>query len=124
MFLRKVSLFGTHWNLVRAWRMALAVGVDGTCATAPVQPAYAQAGRNLPDFADLVDQVGPAVVGIRTLERARPGGVPGNMDEEMQEFFRRFFGQPMPGTPTQPPRRNQPQQPQDEERERPRGLGS
>ena len=40
----------------------------------------------------------------------------------MQEFFRRFFGQPMPGVPNQPRRRNQPQQPQEEER--PRGLGS
>ncbi|HSV59974.1 MAG TPA: Do family serine endopeptidase, partial [Variovorax sp.] len=43
------------------------------------------------------------------------------MDEEMQEFFRRFFGQPMPGTP-RGPRPNRPQQPQEEER--PRGVGS
>ncbi|HUR87814.1 MAG TPA: DegQ family serine endoprotease [Ramlibacter sp.] len=106
--------------------MALALAFAGAFALAPVQPAFAQAGRNLPDFADLAEQVGPAVVGIRTLERSRPTGLPGNMDEEMQEFFRRFFGQPMPGAPNppnQPRRRNQPQQP-DEEREQPRGLGS
>ena len=110
---------------LRAWSMALALAIAGGAATlAPVQPAHAQAGRNLPDFADLAEQVGPAVVGIRTLERARSRtGVPGNMDEEMQEFFRRFFGQPMPGVPNQPRRPNPRQQP-DEDREQPRGLGS
>jgi serine protease Do len=108
---------------LRAWSMALALAFAGTLTFAPVQPAHAQAGRNLPDFADLAEQVGPAVVGIRTLEKARPTGLPGNMDDEMQEFFRRFFGQPMPGQPNTPRRRNTPpQQPQDEER--PRGLGS
>jgi serine protease Do len=102
--------------------MALAFALAGNLALVPAQPAFAQAGRNLPDFSDLVDQVGPAVVGIRTLERTRPG-IPGNMDEEMQEFFRRFFGQPMPGTPNQPRRPNRPQ-PQPQEEEQPRGLGS
>ena len=43
------------------------------------------------------------------------------MDEEMQEFFRRFFGQPLPGNPRPGPRPNRPQ-PQEEER--PRGVGS
>ena len=40
----------------------------------------------------------------------------------MQDFFRRFFGQPMPGAPRQGPRPNRPQGPQEEER--PRGVGS
>ncbi|HEY8051105.1 MAG TPA: DegQ family serine endoprotease [Ramlibacter sp.] len=102
--------------------MVLALAFAGSFALAPVQPAFAQAGRNLPDFADLAEQVGPAVVGIRTLEHARPSDT-ANMDEDMQEFFRRFFGQPMPNIPNAPRRRSQPQpQPQDEER--PRGLGS
>jgi serine protease Do len=49
----------------------------------------------LPDFTDLIDKVGPAVVNIRTTERIKMGqGMPG--DEEMQEFLRRFFGQPVP----------------------------
>ena len=92
----------------------------------PVTSAVAQT-RSLPDFTDLVDQVGPAVVNIRTVERVaqRDGSaVPGNgeMDEEMQEFFRRFFGQPAPGVPRQGPRPNRPQQPQEESR--PRGVGS
>jgi len=57
-------------------------------AAAPVTPT---AVTGLPDFADLVDKVGPAVVNIRTTERVRldQGGGP---DEEMQEFLRRFFG--------------------------------
>lgn len=110
----------TDWKLARAWSMALALAVGANLALVPAQSAFAQAGRNLPDFADLVDQVGPAVVGIRTLERARPSGLPGNMDEDMQEFFRRFFGQPMPNIPNTP-RRNRPQPPEEEQ---PRGLGS
>ena len=64
----------------------------------------------LPDFTDLVDKVGPAVVNIRTTERSKGmqqgQGAPGSEDEEMQEFFRRFFGQP-PGA--QPPGGQRPQ---------------
>ena len=111
---------------------AMALTMAGTFL--PVSSASAQT-RTLPDFTDLVDQVGPAVVNIRTIEKvaqregATPGmpGVPGapgsgEMDEEMQEFFRRFFGQPLPGAPRQSPRPNRPQQPSEESR--PRGVGS
>ena len=77
--------------------------------------------RGLPDFTDLVDQVGPSVVNIRTVERVRAGSGQGPMDEEMQEFFRRFFGVPMPNGPRQTPRPNRPQQP---EQDAPRGVGS
>jgi serine protease Do len=79
--------------------------------------------RALPDFTDLVDQVGPSVVNIRTMEkvslRAAHGG---QIDEDMLEFFKRF-GLPMPnmpGNPKQVPRQNRPQQ----EEEQPRGVGS
>jgi serine protease Do len=76
--------------------------------------------RGLPDFTELVEQVGPSVVNIRTSEKVRAGGVPGaGTDEEMQEFFRRFFGTPIPGVPRQAPRPNQPQ-----EEDQPRGVGS
>jgi serine protease Do len=89
------------------------------------QPAQAVAG--LPDFADLVDRVGPAVVNIRTTERARinQGGVNGLNDPEMEEFFRRFFGVPMPRQQPQPnvPRGRR-QAPQQQEEEVPRGVGS
>jgi serine protease Do len=72
----------------------------------------------LPDFADLVEKVGPAVVNIRTTEKIRLGpGAPG--EEELQEFLRRFFGQAPRG---QSPRgRRAPQAPEEEVQ---RGIGS
>lgn len=95
----------------------------GTAWLMPVEAAQAQATavRALPDFTDLVDQVGPSVVNIRTVERVAqrgPGGAP--MDEEMQELFRRFFGPNFPGGP----RQGRPSTPQQEEQPRPRGVGS
>ncbi|WP_425584046.1 DegQ family serine endoprotease [Variovorax defluvii] len=85
----------------------------------PVGPAHAQ-GRALPDFTDLVDQVGPSVVNIRTIEKVTQRGGSAEMDEEMQEFLRRFFGQQFPNIPRQGPRNR----PQPQEEERPRGVGS
>jgi serine protease Do len=90
----------------------------------PAAPAMAQSAaaavRGLPDFTDLVEQVGPSVVNIRTLEKARSNS-PGSaaQDDEMQELFRRFFGVPMPNAPRQSPRQNRPQ-----EEAQPRGVGS
>ncbi|HKX93824.1 MAG TPA: trypsin-like peptidase domain-containing protein, partial [Methylibium sp.] len=84
----------------------------------------ASAARALPDFADLAEQTGPAVVNIRTTERVRGGARGGRpeMDEEMQEFFRRFFGTP-PGQ--QPGPRGGPQRPgQGPDEEQQRGVGS
>ncbi len=88
----------------------------------PFQFASAQT-RGLPDFTDLVEQVGPSVVNIRTMEKVKSAaGQGGGNDEEMQEFFRRFFGQPLPGAPRQQgPRQGRPQQ---QEEEQPRGVGS
>lgn len=86
-------------------------------------PSTAEAA-GLPDFTDLVDKVGPAVVNIRTTERLKqmqPGA--SSEDDEMQEFFRRFFGQPAPRQP-QPQPRNRRQAPQQEEQQVPRGVGS
>jgi serine protease Do len=85
---------------------------------AMAQPAAAV--RGLPDFTDLVDQVGPSVVNIRTVEKAssRTGGANG-MNEEMLEFFKRF-GVPIPNVP----RQERPQRPQQEEENQPRGVGS
>jgi serine protease Do len=89
-------------------------------ALVPVSSAVAQV-RSLPDFTDLVEQVGPSVVNIRTLEKVSSrGGFGGGSDEEMLEFFRRF-GLPMPNVPRQGPRPNRPH-PQDEDQ--PRGVGS
>ena len=62
----------------------------------------------LPDFSDLVDAVGPAVVNIRTTERLKMGGpgagMGGQDEQEMQEFLRRFFGGAMPTPRQQAPR--------------------
>jgi len=75
-------------------------------AVAPVAPV-AVPGVNLPDFTTLVDKVGPSVVNIRTTTRVSSSndlrGLPPGMDDgDMSEFFRRFFGIPMPGTPGSP----------------------
>jgi serine protease Do len=118
----------SDWKRTRVFALAGALAIGAPLALVPAQPAQAQSapqGRALPDFTDLVEQVGPAVVNIRTLERARSGppapGGPGAPDEEMQEFFRRFFGVPMPNAPGQQgPRPNRPP----EEEARPRGVGS
>ncbi|RQO57150.1 serine peptidase [Paucibacter sp. KBW04] len=79
--------------------------------------AAAQA-RDLPDFTELVEKVGPAVVNIRTSERAKlaTNGGP-EMDEQMQEFLRRF-GIPLPGQ-----RRGAPRGGEDDAPQR-RGIGS
>lgn len=92
-----------------------------------VAPATSHAQTQaLPDFTELVEKVGPAVVNIRTTERgraARNGGAVPEMDEDMLEFFRRF-GLPIPGNPGgRDPRRAQPQ-PQPEAEAQPRGVGS
>ncbi|WP_353085356.1 DegQ family serine endoprotease [Stenotrophomonas sp.] len=63
-------------------------------AAAPRAPAP-QLVSGLPDFTNLVEQVGPGVVNVETTivrsnRQARAMG-PGG-DDEMPEFFRRFFG--------------------------------
>ena len=106
-------------SLVLAGVLALSGGAIGLLPATPAQAQSAAAARALPDFTDLVDQVGPSVVNIRTVEKVAqrgPGGAP--MDEEMQELFRRFFGPNFPGVP----RQGRPGAPQEEQR--PRGVGS
>jgi len=113
-------MFKIDGKKLRSLGAAVALAAAGAAALVPAAPAAAQV-RGLPDFTELVEQVGPSVVNIRTIERSRGGSAaPGNVDEEMQEFFRRFFGQPLPGVPRQAPRPNRPQ-PDDEQ---PRGVGS
>ena len=86
--------------------------------------AQAVVVKGLPDFTELVEQVGPSVVNIRTLEKVRTQNFSGNgMDEETQELFRRFFGVPIPnpGTPRQAPRQGRTPAPEESQ---PRGVGS
>ena len=100
----------------RARTLAAAAALVLACAL--VAPVPAQP-RELPDFPDLVERVGPSVVNIRTTERARlRGGVTPEMNEELQEFFRRF-GIPIPGQRPDGPRPG----PGDDEPQQ-RGVGS
>lgn len=125
------SVLKAHWHACRASLLA------GLCVTALsaalVQPASAQSSqpsasgtmvKGLPDFTELVEQVGPSVVNIRTLEKAAVRDPQSSEpDAEMQEFFRRFFGVPMPA-PNAPnaPRQQRPNRGQPDEQ--PRGVGS
>lgn len=90
----------------------------GVTAAAQAAPA---AVSGLPDFTELVEKSGPAVVNIRTTEKiVQSQNLPGMEDEQMQEFFRRFFG--VPGPKSLPNPKNKRQAPQEEEVQR--GIGS
>ena len=108
-------------NLIplRALALNALVTLSLSAAILAPQPALAQA-RALPDFTDLVDQVGPSVVNIRTLEKAKPASAAGGgTEEQMLEFFRRFGIPVPPNMPRSPrPDRGQPDEGQ------PRGVGS
>lgn len=106
-----------NWKPLRPFLAAGLMAVIATTAVLPLTPAWAQS-RTLPDFTDLVEQVGPSVVNIRTLEKVKASDA-GNMDEQMLEFFKRF-GIPVPPNMPRAPRpdRNQPDEDQ------PRGVGS
>lgn len=90
-----------------------------------IPSASAQNPRvTIPDFADLVERASPAVVNIRTTEKVvvqqAQGGIPG-MPEDQAEFFRRFFGVPIPGMPNGPKQAQpNPGKPQEADR----GVGS
>ena len=112
-----------NWTSVAATALLSSTLLAGG-SVFPVGAALAQtsgaAVRGLPDFTELVEQVGPSVVNIRTLEKARATApAAGSPDDEMQEFFRRFFGVPMPNAPRQAPRPNRP-----DSEAQPRGVGS
>jgi len=86
----------------QATRAAAAPGPAAAPASAP-EPVL----RALPDFSQLVDRYGPAVVNVEVVEKPQPsaGGVQGlSPNDPFYDFFRRF-GVPGPG---QGPRANQP----------------
>jgi len=99
---------------------AVILAVAFTLGALGPQDSRAQS-RELPDFIELVERVGPAVVNIRTAERVRAGpqGGGGEIDEQMREFFRRF-GIPLPNNPQ--PRRGAPRDEDSEPQQR--GVGS
>jgi serine protease Do len=88
-------------------RLAQVVLAFAFCIVASAAPAAGNA-QGLPDFTELVEKVGPAVVNIRTLERGRQArGGSGDSEDDMAELLRRFFGQP-PGQQRPMPRSQQP----------------
>ncbi len=101
------------------------LAIFGLGQVAFIPPALAQNPRvTIPDFADLVERASPAVVNIRITEKVvvqqAQGGIPG-MPEDQAEFFRRFFGVPIPGIPNGPkPAQPNPGKPQEADR----GVGS
>ena len=106
----------------RSLAVASVFAVFAATALVPVTSAEAQI-RTLPDFTDLVEQVGPSVVNIRTSEKAKAAtaGNGGAIDEQMLEFFRRF-GIPVPPNMPRGPRSDRAPSPQEEAQ--PRGVGS
>ncbi|RDU97094.1 DegQ family serine endoprotease [Trinickia dinghuensis] len=88
-------------------RKFLAAAAAMACLSFAPLAQSAIPASNLPDFTDLVDKVGPAVVNIRTTTRITSSGAgsggqhgaPGMGDGDMSEFFRRFFGIPLPQAP-------------------------
>ena len=86
-----------------------------TALAAPVEKPLV---TGLPDFTDLIEKVGPAVVNIRTTEKVKLGQGGGG-DDEMQELLRRFFG----GAAPRPAPRGR-RTPQGQEEEVQRGVGS
>ncbi len=98
----------------------LVPAVSGLTSSAVAAPSVA----GLPDFTDLVEKTGAAVVNIRTTEKAKISQENGvSEDEEMQEFFRRFFGVPIPPR-QQPAPRGRSKPDAEVEEEVPRGVGS
>ena len=108
-----------HDSRMTGWLagMLMSAALFGAASTASA-PAHA---KDLPDFADLVDRHGPAVVNVSTKARAgsqRQGGVPQFDNDDLNEFFRRFLppeAQPRqnpqnPNTPRRNTPRNQPDQ--------------
>lgn len=101
---------------VSAWSI-----LGGTMVPTSAAAQSAATARALPDFSDLVEQVGPSVVNIRTTEKARlRAGGGADQDAEMQEFLRRFFG--APGLPRDP-RQGTPRADAEEELQRGQGSG-
>jgi serine protease Do len=87
----------------------------------------AQAQAALPNFADLVEKHGPAVVNIRTEARAQRTQIPGlSEDDPMFEFFRRFMPPDQRGAPRGRDDKNGKGEPRQGPRGplRPFGLGS
>ena len=112
-------------TFARTWAGRVALSLAMLSLATPLlapHPAQAQTVQ-LPDFTDLVERVGPMVVNIRTTEKrggasSGSSGNSGEIDPNIEEFFRRF-GIPMPNRPD---RRGGPRGNEDQPQQR--GVGS
>jgi len=102
--------------LLCALALSGAVAFQAPAHAAPAAQVATPVVTGLPDFSDLIDKAGPAVVNIRTTERVMRGQGGAGGEDEMLELFRRHFGMQIPRG-----RRGQQQQ---EEQEVQRGVGS
>jgi serine protease Do len=102
------SMLSTHYG-TDLISHSHAAGAPATVvpSAVPGAPAVPMNQRGLPDFSVLVDQQGPAVVNISTVQKVRTSaqampGMPSQPGDPFFEFFRRF-GQPgQPGRPQAP----------------------
>jgi serine protease Do len=90
-------------------RGAAAPGVAAIVAADAAAPPSTETAepvvRALPDFSQLVERCGPAVVNVEVVEKTQQGGLQGlSPNDPFYDFFKRF-GVPAPG---QEPRGNQP----------------
>ena len=122
-FKERSKMIQFDWKKLNAYVLSGVCILTASIALAPLTPAVAQV-RTLPDFTDLVEQVGPSVVNIRTLEKVSAQSDSGGaVDEQMLEFFRRF-GLPIPNMPNIPRQTPRPNRPAPQDEEQPRGVGS
>jgi serine protease Do len=94
--------------IVFTWLFLLAVAAPGSSQTPAREAAPTSKQAFLPDFVTLAKKVGPVVVNISTTQVAKEAPAPfgretpreGPFGEDpFSEFWRRFFGQPVPPGP-------------------------
>ncbi len=96
----------------QSWSLALALSATTLAVVLTALPVASHAQRvGLPDFTELVESAGPAVVNIRTTEKARGAADSTEMNELLQELQRRF-GIPAPNQRRSNPRGGEEEQPQ------------
>lgn len=100
--LRMAALAGAIALVLGATQFATRDTQAAIQPAAPAAPMAAATRTGAPHFADLIEQVQPAVVNIATTRKAKAGpaamGMGGRQaDPQMREFLERFFGGQVPG---------------------------
>lgn len=114
-----VSPAGRFAPALGALALAAVLAWPGAVAAQTAAVPVAAPTAALPDFSELVERVGPAVVNIRTTERVRARGAQ-DLDPGIEEFLRRF-GIPLPRST---PRGGGDDEDENGAQTQPRGVGS